>query len=152
MPGIGPDSTGNKASHHKKSSMDDRNPGVTEQPKIEQVQQEAANTSATDNNLENLTKKWEEISRREIEMKTKEKKIPAAEKAIGQRERDLDRKTAQQESSKACLLAYEAKIRDISEHNKLLQQACNPTLKHMMPSTSVWYEFNLSLMPWFLPC
>ena len=79
---------------------------------------------------------WErDLNARETELKAMERRLKAQEKVVIAREKDIDKKQSQFEAQKACLIGYEAKIKELQGTNAILQQLidANPALSQHQP-------------------
>ena len=77
--------------------------------------------------LKDLALKQLELKLRdkEMELKATERRQQSHEKVLLAREREIDKRHAQYEAQRACLLGYEEKIKELQATNKLLHQTIN---------------------------
>ncbi len=64
--------------------------------------------------------RWAEIATKEGELKARERRLNTQEKAMNIRGKDLEKRTLQAETAKACITGLEAKIESLSTDNKSL--------------------------------
>ena len=73
----------------------------------------------------------------EREIKARERKVGAREKLVDQREKDLALKHTQYETARTCIIGYEARIKELENSNKVLQQLLDATRGHSPQQTPI---------------
>ena len=73
----------------------------------------------------------------EREIKARERKVGAREKLVDQWEKDLALKHTQYETARTCIIGYEARIKELENSNKVLQQLLDATRGHSPQQTPV---------------